>query len=1444
MGGETLRAGDRNRGPIAGFLVHSVGSFRGRRGVKHLLVAALLAPLIVLGTAGVSHAANCPTSGPADGSYTVTLCFDNPADGSTASGAVPVTVTPTFGGTSPGIQRMRFYLDGAYLLTDYEAPYTFSLPSDSFVDGLRTLEVEALMRDGFVTQRASISLTFQNGVTTPPPPRTGFSPTSGTSPPPGRPLILAATGDGAGGQQAAADVTSLIASWNPNLFFYLGDVYEKGTGTEFLNWYQPNTFFGRFYSITDPTVGNHEYENGQAPGYFDYWRTPPHYYSFNAAGWHLISLDSNTAFGQTQPGSAQYQWLQQDLQASGAACKLAFFHHPLYNIGEEGPSSALAAIWALLAQHGVDIVLTGHDHTYQRWVPLDGSGNPSAGGPVEIVVGTGGHGLGTFPATDSRVAVSIAQFGATRLELNPEGAGYQFVNTQGSVLDSGSVACSQAADTTLPTNPSGLSATATYKTQIDLAWTASTDNVGVTGYEVWRDGSILVTTGPQTSYSDTSVGPGSTHEYQVRALDAAGNISGFSNFASATTPTVAVLFHDGFETGDLSRWTSASGLVTQQQVVFAGSWAARATGTDTASFATKQLATTESNLYVETRFHIVSQSTNANFLRFRTAAGAARLSVFVNSNGRLGYRNDVTGVSSTGLSTSISPGTWHTVQVHVLVNGASSQTEVWLDGTKIDELSKTEDLGTLPIGRLELGNSAINQTYDVALDELSYDRELIADLKPPTAPANLAATAHSGLRVDLGWSGSSDDIAVAGYDVYRNGTLIGSTPGAATSYIDLTVSPRTGYTYAVKARDPAGNRSDSSNSVSLTTPAIFADDFESGGLAKWTSINGLTTQQAVIDSGSWAARATNSPASAYVQLDTGTSEVYYRVRVNLLSLGPNSVSLLRFRTSTSTPLASVFVSSTGKVSVRDDTVGAFRTSTSSLGAGWHEIQARALVNGASSQVDVWLDGVRLNDISGAFDLGSTPIGRLELGDPAAGRIFDVAFDNVVADSRMVTDLGITKSADTATVPAGSPIGFVISVSNSGANQATDVHVDDPLPAGTGVDWSIAGQSDPGICSVTGAPPAEALTCDTAGLAAGGSFDVHVTSATTLKSCKAYANTATVSAANTDSHTASASTTVECPPPALALSKTAAPADAAPFQPVTYTYTATNTGGATLTSIAVQDDNGTPSVTADDFVVGTISSLDPGDSATLTKTVTPVVTSIAAALGGAGPSRFAVLSLGGDPKDGVKCSNAQVVGSVGVMNRATFEGKASCSVTGDLYRGSTVTVKGQGQISGQIIVDDILMSRLLADAQTAASFFAGLAPTQSVKDIKGTTILTGSPGLNVVNVKQVKLGRNEILTLTGPAGTQWVLNVSGDISLDNATILLGPGLRPGDVVFNVTDRKARVEAWKKVITLDGGLRLTYPATPPATVTNTAVARTALLDGTILSATATAMVTISR
>src|SRR5262249_58312212 len=127
--------------------------------------------------------------------------------------------------------------------------------------------------------------------TTAPRVSTRSCPATAGSPPSGRPFVLAGVGDGASGQASSQAVADLITGWSPNMFLYLGDVYEHGSRAEFHNWYGTGaSFFSRFRSITNPTVGNHEYVTSGAAGYFDYWDNAPHYFSVDTAGWHIVSI--------------------------------------------------------------------------------------------------------------------------------------------------------------------------------------------------------------------------------------------------------------------------------------------------------------------------------------------------------------------------------------------------------------------------------------------------------------------------------------------------------------------------------------------------------------------------------------------------------------------------------------------------------------------------------------------------------------------------------------------------------------------------------------------------------------------------------------------------------------------------------------------------------------------------------------------------------------------------------------------------------------------------------------------------------------------------------------------------------------------------------------------------------------------------------------------------
>jgi Calcineurin-like phosphoesterase len=483
----------------------------------------------------------CATSSPASAAYSVTVCITIPVNNATATGLTSVTATASVTGISPGISQLIFYLDGTYLLTDLTSPYTFELPSYQFVDAIRSLSVTASMRDGFISSPAAVSLNFVNGVTQPPVNNNTFTPYAPSAT--GQPLVVAATGDGASGETAA--VTNRIASWNPGMFLYLGDVYEKGTYTEFHNWYgTSSTYFGQFRNITNPIVGNHEYENGSAAGYFYYWDNVPNYYSYNAAGWHFIALNSTSEFNQTAIGSAQYQWLAQDLANNTAECTIAYFHHPVYSVGPQGDTPRMSAIWDLLALKGVDVALVGHEHSYQRWQSLDLNGNPNALGITQFVVGGGGHGVQGFVRSDPRMVVGYGTtpdgLGALRMELNATNMNFQYINADGVTRDAGIVPCHAApVDTTPPTVPSGLTANVNGIGQVILHWGASSDDTRVNGYTIYRNSVALTTVSGQTlTYTDTAVQSNTTYTYTVDAFDLSNNRSGPSAPVTVTTPVI------------------------------------------------------------------------------------------------------------------------------------------------------------------------------------------------------------------------------------------------------------------------------------------------------------------------------------------------------------------------------------------------------------------------------------------------------------------------------------------------------------------------------------------------------------------------------------------------------------------------------------------------------------------------------------------------------------------------------------------------------------------------------------------------------------------------------------------------------------------------------------------------------------------------------------------
>lgn len=255
--------------------------------------------------------------------------------------------------------------------------------------------------------------------------------------------VLAGAGDigmcGSSGPEATAKLLDGI----DGIVFTAGDnAYFQGSVQQFRDCYDPS--WGRHKARTRPAPGNHEYETPGAAPYFAYFGSNAGpaglgYYSFPAGEWHIVSLNSNIAMS---PGSTQLSWLRDDLSTHSAPCTAAIFHHPLFTAGPDGPTPETRDFWRVLYDAGVDIVINGHDHLYQRFSPQnpDGARDPLRG-IREFVVGTGGAQLYTLARAQPNLETSISVFGVLKLTLRPGNYDWQFLAVDGSTPDSGHDTC-------------------------------------------------------------------------------------------------------------------------------------------------------------------------------------------------------------------------------------------------------------------------------------------------------------------------------------------------------------------------------------------------------------------------------------------------------------------------------------------------------------------------------------------------------------------------------------------------------------------------------------------------------------------------------------------------------------------------------------------------------------------------------------------------------------------------------------------------------------------------------------------------------------------------------------------------------------------------------------------------------------------------------------------
>jgi acid phosphatase type 7 len=265
------------------------------------------------------------------------------------------------------------------------------------------------------------------------------------------PAVLLAAGDIASCNSRGDEATALILDRQPGTVAPLGDnVYEIADLQTHLNCYDPS--WGRHRSRTRPAPGNHEYVAAQpdAVGYYQYFGAAAGelgrgYYSYDLGSWHIVVLNSNASYVPTAAGSAQEQWLREDLRVNARPCTLAYWHYPLFSSQTDDRRRArLKPLWDALYAAGAEVVLSSHHHIYARFAPQTPEGWPDPErGIRQFVVGTGGKSHDDPDVLTANIEVQDhTSFGILKLTLEEGGYAWEFLPAAGGTFtDSGRGTC-------------------------------------------------------------------------------------------------------------------------------------------------------------------------------------------------------------------------------------------------------------------------------------------------------------------------------------------------------------------------------------------------------------------------------------------------------------------------------------------------------------------------------------------------------------------------------------------------------------------------------------------------------------------------------------------------------------------------------------------------------------------------------------------------------------------------------------------------------------------------------------------------------------------------------------------------------------------------------------------------------------------------------------------
>src|SRR6266545_3724226 len=397
--------------------------------------------------------------------------------------------------------------------------------------------------------------------------------------------VFVGAGDIANCGSTKDEATGKLLDGIAGTVFTLGDnVYPDGTLAQFNDCYGPA--WGRHKDRTKPATGNHDYHTAGAAGYFSYFGPAASpldnnctsdckgYYSYNLGAWHIIALNSEIDHAV---GSVQEKWLRADLAANKNACTLAYWHEPRFSSGQHGNNTGVQSYWQALYDYGADVVLNGHDHTYQRFAPQNPSAQADPKGIREFVVGTGGAGLYSFPTNQPNTEVrNNTTWGVLKLTLHATSYDWQFVPIAGQTFtDSGSANCvggggsvpittNTPKPTATKTSTSAPTATRT-STLVPTATNTPIVPATATGIAVSTATKTAVAPG-STATNTPLVPPTATSISASTATQTPLPISTGTSIPGSTSTSIPIppvnssdlIFADDFESGNLSAWSSSA----------------------------------------------------------------------------------------------------------------------------------------------------------------------------------------------------------------------------------------------------------------------------------------------------------------------------------------------------------------------------------------------------------------------------------------------------------------------------------------------------------------------------------------------------------------------------------------------------------------------------------------------------------------------------------------------------------------------------------------------------------------------------------------------------------------------------------------------------------------------------------------------------------------------